>query len=331
MTAARIICLAGLVVLICPSSPAAEPEGGNPCYITPGQTVDDGMGAEPGVVREFVNGISIPPECLRGGRVWVPRIRIGVTRTAGGAPDMEVRVSIRAPQPPGLGPNPPPGNFRTPPTTHTLTNVPFFPAVGDNLVHIEGDNNQNLNNILWGDYFYPSVDMNGNNTQNQFVVADEMGPIDQNCYTGVNGETPLDLCTNGNADLSDPWVGVDTATFYGRYSGQFPAAVDGREPLGTVWGARYIGAFGATSFAVWHDASVPLGAPEGEELICEFFDIPADFEFQCTMTVPQLAALAAGGIFVELTQGASVRRTSMIPADIFIFADGFESGDTSVW
>ena len=38
------------------------------CEFIPFDSVDNGMGAEPGAVREFASGITVPPECLRGGR-----------------------------------------------------------------------------------------------------------------------------------------------------------------------------------------------------------------------------------------------------------------------
>jgi len=328
MIAARSVYLTCLLGLACLPGLAAEPEGNNPCTIIPWQTVDGGMGAEAGVVREFASRISMPPGCLRGGRVWVPRIHLGLTRTAAGASDMDVRVSIRPPQPPGLGPGGP-GGSRTDPAAHTLPNVPVFPMGTTYEVATGPNSNQNINDIIWTDDFFISVDMDGDKTANQFLVADQMGPVDQNCFTAIDGATPADPCTTGNPNLSAAALGATGYTFYGRYP-HSGAEVDGREPLATIWGARYLGAFpGTTHLEVWRDATIPIRG--GQTTICQFFDIPADFEFQCTMTAAELALLAAGKINVEIDEDGDVHSTRMIPADLFIFADGFESGDTTVW
>jgi len=322
------VCFAGLIGAACLPVVAAEPALGGSCDIVPWQTVNNGMGAEPGVVREFAVGIAVPPECLRGGRTWVPRIFLGMTRTPGSSPDVDVRVSIRAPQSPGG----PPGDFRTELTPYTLEGVPLFPAKGTFELDVGPGANQNLNNILWGDYFFPSVDMNGDETALVFLVADEVGPMDMDCFTGVDGDTPTDVCTNGNPNLNEAGVGASANPYYARLPST-GESVSGREPLATTWGARYINpgtTGGSIDLTVWRDS--PGGAQEGgQQTICQFSDIPVDFEFQCVMTASELASLSAGEVFVELTGGGPVRNTRVLPADLFIFADGFESGDTSVW
>ncbi|MCZ6726155.1 MAG: hypothetical protein O7A98_02230 [Acidobacteria bacterium] len=328
MIAARSVYLTCLLGLACLPGLAAQPEGGNPCTIIPWQTVDNGLGAETGVVREFASRISMPPGCLRGGRVWVPRIHLGLTRTAAGASDMDVRVSIRPPQPPGLGPGGP-GGSRTDPATHTLPNVPVFPMGTTYEVATGPNSNQNINDLVFGDTFFVSLDMDGDETMNQFMVADETGPVDQNCFTGIDGATPADPCTTGNPNLSAAALGATGYTFYGRFP-HSGAETDGREPLAGSWAARYLGAFpGTTNLRVWRDSSELHFA--GGQTICQFFDIPADFEFQCPMSATELDLLAAGRIFVELTEDGNVNSVRMIPADLFLFADGFESGDTTVW
>ena len=349
MTAARIAGLAGLVVLLSSASPAAEPLGGNPCDVLPWQTTDNGTGAEPGVIREFASLIVMPPGCLRGGKVWVPRIRLGLTRTGAGSPDMEIRVSLREPES-TEGAVSPPSSERTPPTPYTIQNVPINPGTVTIDVDTAPNNNQNINLIHRDGPFYVSIDMDGDVTGSQFLVTDLQGPLNDDCFTDTTPTAPGDgagsdtsslevptsweVCLNGIIDLNEAAQGATGYTFYGRYTFGFEGdSVNGREPLGTTWGARYLngGAFnGGTKLTVWRDSTGGL-TPGGQTTICEYENITEDFEFECTMNGAELALLAAGKIFVELSEGANVESIRMLPANLFIFADGFESGDTSVW
>jgi hypothetical protein len=87
----------------------------------------------------------------------------------------------------------------------------------------------NNNNVLWGDYFI----INGDNDS-------------------ARGDNLVHI------EATDAPAWATGYTFYGRYS--VPAlTIDGREPLGTAWGARYLngGAFdGGTSLQVWRDSTV---------------------------------------------------------------------------
>ena len=87
----------------------------------------------------------------------------------------------------------------------------------------------NNNNVLWGDYFI----INSNNDS-------------------ANGDNLVHIEATDTPDWATGY------TFYGRYS--VPAlTIDGREPLGTAWGPRYLngGAFtGGTDLTVWRDSTV---------------------------------------------------------------------------
>ena len=87
----------------------------------------------------------------------------------------------------------------------------------------------NNNNVLWGDYFI---------------------------VNGSNDSARGDNLVHIEATDTPSWA--TGYTFYGRYS--VPAlTLDGREPLGTAWGVRYLdgGAFsGGTSLQVWRDSTV---------------------------------------------------------------------------
>jgi len=329
MTRFALTCCGLLGLLFCSLAIHAQSEGSpNPCAIRPWQSIDNGMGAEPGVVREFASGITMPAGCKRDGRVWVPRLLVVVTRS-GGSSDMPVRVSLRntATVTEAVVP---PGDDRTLPYARTLQNVPVFPLSGEYEINTGVNNNANMNAILRSETFYVSIDMDGDNTANKFLATDKMGSPDPHCFTGINGATPDDPCTTGNPTLNEAAQGAIGYTFYGRYASG--AAVDGREPLGTTWGARYL-APDTEGGPYEPEGVVDLRVHESVSgnTLCTFFNIPDDFEFECVMTAPQLAMLADGDISVELTGDGPTRNTRMIPADQFIFADGFESGDTSVW
>ena len=282
--------LLGLSILAGTAPATAQVEVGDPCDIVPWQTVDNGIGAEPGVVREFAVRMSVPAACLRGGRTWVTRVRIAVTRLASGASDMPVRIALRPPAAPADGPVMP-GSPRSQPALYTLTNVPVFPGQGIFELDTGPNFNGNLNEgIHFGDFFV-SGDFDGDDTVGQFLVADQMGPQDMACWTGVNGAVPTDLCTNGNPLLSASGFGAGTYTYYGRYAGG--ASVQGREPLATTWNSRYLSPSPSPSdLKVFRD---PPGSPiGGKETICEFFAVPQDFSFQCEMTADQVSSLGGG-------------------------------------
>lgn len=89
-------------------------------------------------------------------------------------------------------------------------------------------------NVLWGDFYL--VDPAGNFAQGENLVRIE----------------------------SDPARFAGKPTFYSRYVNG--AGADGREPLPTVWAARYVngGSFtGGTDFIYWRDTS-----PRGEPFLC---------------------------------------------------------------
>ncbi len=87
----------------------------------------------------------------------------------------------------------------------------------------------NNNNILWGDVF-------------QVNPAEDF----------ASGENLVHIEATDDPDWATGY------TFYGRYTA-FNGQVDGREPLGTSWGVRYLngGAFdGGTNLTAWRDSTV---------------------------------------------------------------------------
>lgn len=136
------------------------------------------------------------------------------------------------------------------PADDGLTGTPYFVDGGVGVVNNE--------NQLWGDWFL--VD-----SSNNFAQGDTLVHIEAN-----------DDLNALNIPLTDPNSGVTVAnvanttgyTFYGRYFA-VPDGRDNREPLGTIWGSRYLngGVFDQTQLIVWRDSTsadlipIPNGFP----------------------------------------------------------------------
>ena len=100
-------------------------------------------------------------------------------------------------------------------------------------------------NRLWGDYFI--VD-----EANNFAFGETLVHVEANNDLKASQIPLLDPDTGATATTVPNATGY---TFYGRYSAD---GRDNREPLGTVWGARYLngGQFtGGTELIVWRDST----------------------------------------------------------------------------
>ncbi len=296
-------------------------EGPDPCVVFPANSVDNGMGAELGHVREFGSRIQVPPECLSGGRTFIPLAFVALTRVASGSPNLTFDAFLRRPDK-GTGfPSSPP----TPPNTVSVDAIPIFPSHTVSEVSLVPPDHPNPGNILVGDTIYIDVAIDGVN-QGVFVTADQTGPPGETpCFTGLDGALPTDPCTNGNPNLNAAGLGVNTYTYYGRYNSG--AQVMGREPLASTWPARYLAPPGGGGRVT----DLRLREGPGGPVVCEFFNIPDDFGFTCPVTPAHIARLAGGGMFVEVDEGGPPQVFRLDSAAAFLFTDGFESGDTSAW
>jgi len=203
--------------------------------------------------------------------------------------------------------------------------IPVFPSSAVFEVPLVPSGHPNPGNILMGDTFFIDVAIDGAN-QGVFVTADQTGPPGETpCFTGLDGALPTDPCTSGNPNLNAAGLGVNTYTFYSRYTSG--AQVMGREPLASTWGARYLAPIGGGGRVTDLRLREGLGGP----VVCEFFNIPDDFAFSCPVTPAQSARLVSGGMFVELNNGGPAQVTRLHSALAFVSTDGFESGDTSAW
>jgi hypothetical protein len=132
------------------------------------------------------------------------------------------------------------------PADDGLTGTPYFVDGGNGVVN---DLNQ-----LWGDWFL--VDSTNNFAQGDTLVHIEAHP-------NLNA-LQIPLLNPDNSTANVPPIPAPVAlvanatgyTFYGRY---FPVldGRDNREPLGTIWGSRYLngGVFDQTQLIVWRDST----------------------------------------------------------------------------
>ena len=322
-TGSLVIVFSVVVLVVAGSSNTAAGDGPNPCHIRPWNSVDNGMGPAPGQVWEFDSGMTVPPGCLSNGRSFLPFVTVALTRTAAGSPTVDLDVRIRGADKFGL-----PTDISSTPNMVTVDGIPLFPAHQVYEIPTLPSGNMNVNNVLWGDYAYAGASFAEGFTS-VFIAADETGPAGETaCFAGINGATPDDPCTNGNPNLNAAGLGVESYTFYGRYTNGDFVAGDNREPLGTTWGARYLA---MSKNELGPATNLRIRDGRGGPIVCEYLNIPPDFQFDCTMTPGQAARHDSGDLFAELEIGGVTEVTRIYPAGALIFVDFFESGDTGVW
>ncbi|MEZ5331284.1 MAG: hypothetical protein R2991_04360 [Thermoanaerobaculia bacterium] len=180
------------------------------CSLRPFGSVDNGLGAQVGTVREFDSGLIVPQQCLIAGRMWIPRIGFNLTRTAAGPANISLQILGRRPA--GTdGPVPPPGQPLIPARTvqaQGISRPPGSRYYEYDAVPPDGS----INNILWGLPLHRRCSRR-DELPDVFFSADLQGPPGQTlCYTGVGGAVPADPCTNGQPALNAIGIGADVYT-----------------------------------------------------------------------------------------------------------------------
>jgi hypothetical protein len=130
-------------------------------------------------------------------------------------------------------------------------------------------------NQLWGDWFL--VDDDNNFAQGETLVHIEahdqldaatiplLNPDPDSIIPGC-GDTPG---INNSCPAVATVANTTGYTFYGRYFAP-PTGPDNREPLGTIWGSRYLngGVFDQTELVVWRDSTADDIAPPPNQSWC---------------------------------------------------------------
>jgi len=302
------------------------------CDVDPwSQTANSGFGAGPGEVRGFaVTPQNVPDECLVEGVSYLNGVIVNVTQQGGSSTMPIDHVEILE------------SSFNGPPTFTRLTygpggnidNVPSFPAfVEERIPTAPATWTWDLDDDGTLDSFAaPTVFAEGDATPGQFFAySTNGGPVP--CHTGLEGAPINEPCTDGNPNFRSMGVGVAVAAGFATIEGIPPAPLFFRTnnpdaDIGSVfdheWGHEM-------------DASAPDAIDvirifdEFGGVICSSPNVPPQSTRSCVLTPAQIQQFLDGKLEVEFDEDDNLVRFEIVPANMFIFADGFESGDTSAW
>ena len=297
------------------------------CLVAPVDgSAENGVGAEAGVVREFVQDLDIPLECRTdGGNTWVLGHELRVTRVTPSAATVTAEISVRMLEP---------GRSREP--VQVLIESRFieistsvFPAIG----------------VRWTDFdrpqraapalgIGPSVKLDGDLTQNQFVTVDQSPttPL-RTCWTRT-GTLAWEVCTNGNPAIRGIGLSVRVAPIFADLPPLGSnSAITSTVPNAVNQITLDFSGIGPASSVI---NSIDVLEAGGSIPICSSAGV---FPFLCPLTETQaamarqsqLVVLVAPRI-VPLSDGVPATITAqLISADHYVFANGFESGDPGFW
>lgn len=320
------------IVLALVLAPACGAHAQFICDLDPwNESPDSAFGAGAGEVRGFaVTSQNVPDECLVSGVSYLNGVIINATQQ-GGSSTMPIEFveiqesSLNGPPGPDVLTSGPGGN---------LTNVPPFPAFVTGRMSTRPttwawdlDDDGTLDSYAAGTAF-----LDGNNTPGQFFPISTNGPVVP-CHTGLQGMRIDEPCVNGNPDFRSIGLGVETAAglAVGVVLG-VPLELRTNNPeaagdffLDIIWDQSSFA--GAPPAAI--DALRVFDGTGGQ--ICEFPNVPPGSPRSCLLTPTQIQQFLEGELDVEFDEDDQITRAGIIPANDFIFADGFESGDTTSW
>jgi len=290
------------------------------------QTVENGVGAEPGVDREFVQDLDVPPECqTSAGNTWILAHELRVTRVEPSTPSVSARVTVRSLE--AVRDVQPAQVFVETRLVEVSTST--FPSFGVAWTLFPGPPRAAPAPALG-----PAVVLDGNQTGNQFVTVDQSAatPL-RTCFTRA-GTGAWELCTNGNPAIRGvgltlqvtpvlanlPTLGPDTRILSSVPSGTGTVHLDfsGDVPAGDL-----------IDVAELREQGNPTP-------ICSS---PGIFPFLCSLTADEEAKLRASELLVVVTphlvppsEGPNTLiESQLISADHYVFSNGFEGGDAGLW
>jgi len=287
-------------------------------------TPDSGFGAGPGEIRAFATTLQvIPQECMSGGVSWVNGVIVNATRT-GVSPTMPIElVEIR------VNPvnDPPSLNVVSTGPGRNIPNVAVFPTSTRQIFPVEpktfvfdADDNGTVDEYVAG-----VVYIDGDSTPDQFVSTSRTGPIVP-CFTGLEGQPIDEPCSNGDPLLHGMGLGMQTAAGFARIEDIGGTSVSVRTNNPQIDPLRNLDIL---IDAALDELSIMDGP--GGPTICTFLNVPAGALSVCPLTAAQAERWRNAQAFIEWISTSAYGEERIIPADHFISADGFESGDTSRW
>jgi len=289
-------------------------------------TVENGVGAEPGVEREFVQDIDVPPECRTiAGNTWVLAHELRATRGEPSSPTVSAQVTVRRLE--TVRDVQPAQVFLETRLVEVSTST--YPSFGVEWTLFPGPPRAAPASVLG-----PAVILDGNQTANQFVTVDQSAatPL-RTCFTRA-GTGAWEHCTNGNPAIRG--VGLTL---------QVTPVLANLPMLGPD--VRILSSLpdGTGTVHVDCSASVPAGdlidvaelREQGNPTpICSS---PGLFPFSCILTPDQQAKMRASELvmliaprLVPPSEGPDATfEAQLISADHYVFSNGFEGGDAGLW
>ena len=289
-------------------------------------TVENGVGAEAGVVREFAQDLDVPPECqTQAGNTWVLGHELRVTRIEPSSPTVTALVGVRR-----LG--------------STKDQEPLHVMIESRLVEVDSSAFPAFG-IEWTPFneppraapallITPTVAFDGDTSINQFLTVDESaGTPARSCWTHAD-HGAWEQCTNGNPAIR----GVGLAVQAAPYVSHFPSINPTPKILGVLPNGSSTLTIDFSGFGAAGDVIDEVALREKGNQIPFFSSLP-DFPMGVPLSANQQALARQSELIVILTpkiiplsDGVQTPvESQLISADHYVFFNGFESGDGSYW
>ena len=323
----RLVRVVSLFVVLCWVAAAPTWSDNEICWVTAvDSTVENGVGAEAGVIREFVQDLDVPEGCRTdSGNAWVLALELRVTRVEPSSPIVAAEVGVRRLE--TVRSQQPAQVFIESRFIEVTTNT--FPQLGIEWTSFPGTPRAGQAMGVG-----PAVRFNGDVTTNQFLTVDQSPatPV-RTCWTRI-GTQPWEQCTNGLPSLRAVGLALQVTPYLADLPLLGPTAritVD-QPDLSNGIDVDLSGTLlpGITI------ETVELVDPGNPIPICSS---PGILPFQCSLTTTQAALLRQSELLVLVmpqivppSEGA--RDTIVAPlvsADDYLFANGFEGGDPELW
>jgi len=289
-------------------------------------TVENGVGAEPGVVREFVQDLDVPPECQTiAGNTWVLAHELRVTRVNPSSPTVNAQVTVRRLE---AARDMQPAQVLIE-SRFVAVDTSTFPAFGVGWTSFDGPPRAAPALELG-----PAVLLDGDQADNQFVTVDQGAatPV-RTCFTRA-GIGAWELCTNGNPAIRGVGLTLRVTPVLADFPSLGPGiGITSSLPSGSNTAHLDFSGTGPAEDLI---DLAELREPGNPTPICSS---PGLFPFFCNLSASQEAKLRRSELVIVLTPTIippfKSRQTpiesQLISADDYVFANGFEGGDPGLW
>ena len=332
----------------------------------PDQTAENGFAPGAGETsREFCSNVSVPTtdgsyNCLWGDYYYVDSVTTDLTATAA-VPPGTIYISARQ----NTAGNVPGARLEGIVRGYVTLSPPTFPQFTRSrnsryhsiaLARLRALR-RGHRRIVTDPFVQACLELRAQQSAGYFVTVDRSaGTPFTPCHTGVDGGPVTDPCTNGDPNLRAVGLGGSFAPIgslgYGGWTVPPTSSSSVVELWGWSHGAVPIGPDGEVlpmagtlptfRFHIEHDVASPTavhihaGAPlENGPVVVDLGDptSPIDVD-NVVLTAQQIDLLGRNLLYVDIHSSAFPSgevRGQVLPAQPPLFADGFESGDTSAW